>query len=67
MGNDLFPVSSTNVPSGPFDLAQVAIFFLSPVVWAPMAAIFSYIFSQTRGTQTNKVGRAICKNLTKFP
>ena len=32
MGNDLFPVSSTNVPSGPFDLAQVAIFFLSPVV-----------------------------------
>lgn len=49
------PLIYAYVPSGAIALAQSAILRLSPVVCAPMAAIFSSIFSHTRGTAMKSV------------
>lgn len=38
------------LPSGAFDLAQSAIFRLSPVVWLPIDVIFYSIFYHNLGT-----------------
>lgn len=59
-GNFPLPFSSAKVPYGALALAQSAIFLFRPVVSAPMAAIFSSIFSHSLGTVTNAVLHFTC-------
>lgn len=44
------PKYNLSLPYGDLDFAQSAIFLLTPVVWAPIAVIFSSIFYQSLGT-----------------